>query len=93
MEVDAMSPEKRTSLMKKGTCFICEEPGHLARDCQNKDKKKKKKDEKKNETPKKMMLKDIHAYIKAMNKEDREKLISLQIGGENSDEEEEKKDF
>jgi hypothetical protein len=30
MDVDAMTTEKRMSLMKKGACFICEETGHLA---------------------------------------------------------------
>ena len=28
----AMSTEKRITLMKKGACFICEKPGHMARD-------------------------------------------------------------
>jgi hypothetical protein len=43
MQVDAMTNEKRTALMKKGACFICEEPGHLARDCKKKKKKAAKK--------------------------------------------------
>ena len=34
MDVDAMATEKRTALMRKGACFICEEPGHLAKDHQ-----------------------------------------------------------
>ena len=33
MEIDAMTAEKRTFLMKQGLCFKCEEWGHLARDC------------------------------------------------------------
>ena len=32
MDIDAMSTEKRITLMKKGACFICEKPGHMARD-------------------------------------------------------------
>ena len=32
MDVDAMSTEKRATLMRKGACFKCEKPGHLARD-------------------------------------------------------------
>ena len=32
MDIDAMSMEKRAALMRKRACFICEEPGHLARD-------------------------------------------------------------
>ena len=30
MDIDAMSTEKRITLMKKGACFICEKPGHMA---------------------------------------------------------------
>ena len=30
MDIDAMSMEKRAALMRKGACFICKEPGHLA---------------------------------------------------------------
>ena len=32
MDIDAMSTEKRITLMKKGACFICEKPRHMARD-------------------------------------------------------------
>ena len=32
MDVDAMTTEKRTALMRKGACFICEEPGHMAKE-------------------------------------------------------------
>ena len=30
MDIGAMLMEKRAALMRKGACFICEEPGHLA---------------------------------------------------------------
>jgi len=40
MDIDAMSTEKRTALMRKGACFICEEPGHMARDHKEYEKKK-----------------------------------------------------
>ena len=32
MDIDRLSPEKWATLMKKGACFICEEPGHMAKD-------------------------------------------------------------
>jgi hypothetical protein len=41
MDIDRLSPEKRTILMKKGACFICEKPGHLARDHDEHEKKEK----------------------------------------------------
>ena len=76
MDIDAMSMEKRTALMRKGACFICEEPGHLARYCPKKKKN----------INQKTMVKEIHALIDAMNKEEKEELASLQIsGGETQD--------
>ena len=76
MDIDAMSMEKRTALMRKGACFICEEPGHLARYCPKKKKN----------INQKTTVKEIHALIDAMNKEEKEELASLQIsGGETQD--------
>jgi macrodomain Ter protein organizer (MatP/YcbG family) len=76
MDVDVMSTEKRTALMKKGACFNCEEPGHIARDCP---KKKKNVNQKKS-------VKEIHALIQTMSKEEKEELATLQVsGGETQD--------
>ena len=33
---NAMTPEERTELMKKGCCFRCKKPGHLSCDCPGK---------------------------------------------------------
>ena len=41
MDVDAMTTEKRTALMRKGACFICEELGYMAKDHNDYMKKKK----------------------------------------------------
>jgi len=40
MDVDAMTIEERSQLMKKGACFGCKEPGHIAKDCPKKKKKR-----------------------------------------------------
>jgi Zinc knuckle len=32
VDINVMTTEKQITLMKKGACFICEKPGHLARD-------------------------------------------------------------
>jgi Zinc knuckle len=36
MDIDCMSIEERTHLMKEGKCFRCKLFGHLSRDCPNK---------------------------------------------------------
>ena len=59
MDIDVMSMEKRAALMRKGACFICEEPGHLAQD-------HKKQMEKGNDMPQKMKGKDLHAHVRAL---------------------------
>lgn len=74
MDVDAMSIEKRNILMKRGACFICEETGHLARNCP-----------KRKNTYQKRTVKEIHALIEAMNKDEKEELASLQITGGTQD--------
>jgi Zinc knuckle len=63
MDVDSLSTEERTTLMKKGACFNCRKFGHLARDCPDKNERKKT-EEKKEETKKKWMGKDAHAHVK-----------------------------
>jgi Zinc knuckle len=36
MDIDRMSMQERTRLMKEGKCFRCKLFGHLSRDCPNK---------------------------------------------------------
>ena len=58
MDVDTMTVNKRTELMRKGACFKCREVGHLSQDCKK--------------TPlrfvpqKKQGYKEAHAQIKAI---------------------------
>ena len=73
MDIDAMSMEKRAALMRKGACFICEEPGHLAQD-------HKKQMEKGNDLPQKMKGKELHAHVRAllaqMEEDDKEEFFA-----------------
>ena len=73
MDIDAMSMEKRAALMRKGACFICKEPGHLAWD-------HKKQMEKGNDLPQKMKGKELHAHVRAllarMDEDDKEEFFA-----------------
>ena len=33
MDIDRLTTEERTQLMKEGKCFKCRKQGHLSRDC------------------------------------------------------------
>ena len=61
MDIDAMSLDKRTTLMKEGKCFNCEQAGHLGKDCPKKEKKQ--------EQKKKMDGKQLYTHIRALYKD------------------------
>ena len=63
MDVDAMTLDERTRLMKEGKCFRCKRAGHLAKDCPNDDENKKE------EPKKKMNGKQLYAHIRSLYKE------------------------
>ena len=84
MDIDAMSTEKRITLMKKGACFICEKPGHMARD-HDKYVKKAKKESARGTTsspPKKRNINDIHVLLQGLSSEETKELMALQSKGE-----------
>ena len=92
MDIDAMTTEKRTALMKKGACFICEEQGHMAKD-HNEHMKKKKANVRgaSTATPststttsssKPKTVKEIHALLQAMTTEQMKELLALQAAGQ-----------
>ena len=69
MDVDTMTVDKRTKLMRKGACSKCKEVGHLSCDC--------KKGPPRFFPQKKQGYKEAHAQIKAiintLDKEDQAK--------------------
>jgi hypothetical protein len=84
MDVDAMSVEKRLTFMKKGLCFVCEKPGHLAKEHKDKNFGVERKEETK--FPKRKDLRKLHTYLQALTREEKEELVALQ----NPEEKEEK---
>ena len=72
MDIDAMSMEKWAALMRKATCFIWKETGHLAWDHKNQM-------EKGNYLPQKMKGKEFLAYIRdllAQMEDDKEEFFA-----------------
>ena len=97
MNVDAMTAEKRAYLMKKGACFVCEEPGHRASE-HDEHVKKQQKEKGKGKTAPKKDLKALHALFQSLTKGEKEELLAMttQNGKEKEDENEEdddKEDF
>ena len=81
MDIDGMSNEKRTYMMKKGLCFKCEKPGHRSRDCDEEEKKDKGK-----KPARKRNIRGIHALLQTLSKEETAELLSLGKSDERKDE-------
>jgi hypothetical protein len=94
MDIDRLSPERRTLLMKKGACFKCEKTGHLAKDhdeFERKEQEKKRASNRRTETStsttskvpskptsEKRDIKRIHALLQALSTEEKEELYKLE---------------
>jgi hypothetical protein len=90
MDVDAMSTGKRNYLMKKGACFICEEPGHRAKEHDDfvKERDEKKKGKAKANSQKKD-LRALHNLFQGLTKAEKEELLSMSNGKDKKEKEEE----
>jgi hypothetical protein len=70
MDVDSMTTEERTALMKKGACFRCRTIGHLSRDCPDKT----------TTTLQKMKGKELYTHVRAllaqMDEEDKDQFFA-----------------
>ena len=69
MDVDRLTVEERTKLMKEGRCFRCKLQGHLSRDCP-----REKKEEPKKEWDGKSAAAHIQALIAGLSQEEKDKL-------------------
>jgi hypothetical protein len=78
MDVDTMSTGKRNYLMKKGACFICEEPGRRAKEHDDfvKERDEKKKGKAK-VNPQKKDLRALHNLFQGLSKAEKEELLLM----------------
>ena len=70
MDVDRLTIEERTKLMKEGRCFKCKKQGHLSRDCPG----EKTVEEPKKKWDGKSAAAHIRALIAGMSQEEKDKL-------------------
>ena len=79
MDVDVLTAEEQSDLMRKDACFRCKAQGHLSRDCPNKERKV---EPKKEEKKKAWKGKDLAAYIRAqmleISEEEKESFMQQQ---------------
>ena len=69
MDVDRLTVEERTKLMKEWHCFRCKIQGHLSKDCP-----REKKEELKKKWNGKLAAAHIRALIAGLNQEEKDKL-------------------
>ena len=76
MDVDRLTFDERTKLMKEGRCFKCKNTGHRANDCPEGGQKKEKQKE---ELKKKMNGKEFYTHVwaifKKLEEDDKEKFL------------------
>jgi hypothetical protein len=89
MDVDSMTAGKRAYLMKKGACFVCEEPGHRASE-HDEHVKTQQKNKGKNKAPPKKDLKSIHALFESLSKGEKQQLLAMSTKGTKEEEKDEK---
>jgi hypothetical protein len=88
--------------MKKGACFICEEPGHMAKEHDEYERKKKRTTFRQTITTsskapskslsKKKSIKEIHALLQALSPNETKELLALQTSEKEQREKEKEKE-
>ena len=64
MDVDTITADKQTQLMKNGSCFKCEKPGHRAKECP--EKRNQNTNTNRNPTLQKTSIKDTYRNIRTL---------------------------
>ena len=76
MDVDRLTFNERTKLMKEGRCFKCRNTGHRASDCpEGSQKKEKLKEEPKRKMNGKEFYTHVQAIFKDLEEDDKEKFL------------------
>jgi hypothetical protein len=96
-KLEKLSDKERERLRKRGACFFCRKDGHMVRECPEKPAGQKGKQKARATTVEteegppsyKATVSDVHASIRAMNKEKRDRLLE-KLMEEASDEDEAK---
>lgn len=71
MDVDSMTVEERSNLMKLGACFKCKIRGHMAKDCPDKKSNP--------SSSKKLSAKDLYTQIRTLTKEEKDDFVNLMM--------------
>ena len=78
--------------MRKGACFICEEPGHMAQD-HKEYKAKKGRTWGNTSLPQKKTIKEIHALLQKLLTQETKELLVLQSTSQKKEKKEDDEDF
>ena len=79
--------------MRKGACFKCEKPGHLARDHDEYERKEKGNGKtSKTILPRKNNIREIHALLQGLSMKEKKELLALQTSDQEKETKEEKED-
>src|SRR5271168_2935914 len=74
MDVDSMSVDEQSNLLRQGACFNCKRRGHMAKDCPDRKAGP--------SSPKKLTAKDLIAQIRALTKEEKNYFANLMMNEE-----------
>jgi len=72
MEVDALTFEQRSELLRKGLCFSCKKPGHISKDCPHRNKYWNYNRRKNSEAPeqkRRMDARELYTHIQTLMRE------------------------